>query len=108
MNYFIGLDSHSSTSTFAVVDQEEPYILKKSVDTSEKNLWNVIDGIQGKRHLTFEESTISQWLYISLRDKVDRLLVCNPTYVAKKSGAKTDYLDALHLANGKSSSWQVN
>ncbi len=33
------------------------------------------------------------------REKVDRLLVCNPTYVAKKSGAKTDFRDAIHLAN---------
>lgn len=99
MKYFIGLDAHSSTSTFAVMDQEGQCVLRKTVDTSEKNLWHVIDGIQGERILTFEESTISQWLYISLREKVDRLLVCNPTYVAKKSGAKTDFRDALHLAN---------
>ena len=99
MKYFIGLDAHSSTSTFAVLDQEGQCILRKTVDTSEKNLWNVIESIHGERVLTFEESTISQWLYISLRDKVDRLLVCNPTYVAKKSGAKTDFRDALHLAN---------
>jgi hypothetical protein len=97
--YFIGLDAHSSTSTFAVLDQEGHCVLRKTVDTSEKNLWNVIEGIQGERILTFEESTISQWLFISLREKVDRLLLCNPTYVAKKSGAKTDFRDALHLAN---------
>jgi hypothetical protein len=99
MKYFIGLDAHSSTSTFAVLDQEGQCVLRKTVDTSEKNLWHVIDSIQGERSLTFEESTISQWLYISLREKVDRLIVCNPTYVAKKSGAKTDFRDALHLAN---------
>lgn len=28
----------------------------------------------------------------------DSLLVCNPVYVAKKQGAKTDFRDALHLA----------
>jgi transposase len=99
MKYFIGLDAHSSTSTFAVLNQGGDCVLRKTVDTSEKNLWNVIENINGERILTLEESTISQWLYISLRDKVDRLLVCNPTYVAKKSGAKTDFRDALHLAN---------
>ncbi|MBK8204692.1 MAG: hypothetical protein IPK68_21090 [Bdellovibrionales bacterium] len=36
--------------------------------------------------MTFEESTISQWLYIQLKDKVDNLLICNPTYVGKKAG----------------------
>lgn len=99
MKYFIGLDAHSSTSTFAVLDQEGQCVLRKTVDTSEKNLWHVVESINGERILTFEESTISQWLYISLREKVDRLLVCNPTYVAKKSGAKTDFRDAIHLAN---------
>lgn len=99
MKYFIGLDAHSSTSTFAVLNEIGECVLRKTVDTSEKNLWNVIESINGERILTFEESTISQWLYISLREKVDRLLVCNPTYVAKKPGAKTDFRDAIHLAN---------
>lgn len=99
MKYFIGLDAHSSTSTFAVLNQDGECILRKTVDTSEKNLWHVIENLNGERILTFEESTISQWLYISLRDKVDRLLVCNPTFVAKKPGAKTDFRDAIHLAN---------
>ena len=70
MKYFIGLDAHSSTSTFAVLDQEGQCVLRKTVDTSEKNLWNVIDGIQGERILTFEESTISQWLYISSKTPI--------------------------------------
>lgn len=99
MKYFIGLDAHSSTSTFAVLNEIGECVLRKTVDTSEKNLWNVIESINGERILTFEESTISQWLYISLREKVDRLLVCNPTFVAKKPGAKTDFRDAVHLAN---------
>jgi transposase len=99
MKYFIGLDAHSSTSTFAVLDENGRCVLRKTVDTSEKNLWSVIDSINGERILTLEESTISQWLYISLKEKVDRLLVCNPTYVAKKQGAKTDFRDAIHLAN---------
>lgn len=98
MRYFIGLDAHSKTSTFAVVDEKGQCVLRKTVDTSEKNLSDVIDHVNGERHLTFEESTISQWLYVSLREKVDNLLVCNPVYVAKKHGAKTDFRDALHLA----------
>lgn len=99
MKYFIGLDAHSSTSTFAVLDENAQCILRKTVDTSEKNLWSVLESINGERILTFEESTISQWLYLSLKSRVDKILVCNPTYVAKKQGAKTDFRDALHLAN---------
>lgn len=99
MKYFIGLDAHSSTSTFAVLNETGDCVLRKTVDTSEKNLWNVLDSIHGERHLTLEESTISQWLYLTLKEKVEKLIVCNPTYVAKKQGAKTDFSDALHLAN---------
>ena len=98
MDYFIGLDAHSTTSTFAVVDEKGKCVLRNTVKTSEQNLFSVIKRVQGGRHLTFEESTISQWLWLSLRDKVDKLLVCNPVYVAKKPGAKTDFRDALHLA----------
>ena len=98
MNYFIGLDAHSTTSTFAVVDQSGQCVLRNTVKTSEQALAAVIGQVHGERHLTFEESTISQWLFMTLRDKVDQLLVCNPVYVAKKHGAKTDFRDALHLA----------
>lgn len=98
MKYYIGLDAHSTTSTFAVVDPDGNCVLRETVNTSEQSLVHVINKINGERHLTFEESTISQWLYLQLKDRVDRLLVCNPTYVAEKGGAKTDFRDALHLA----------
>lgn len=98
MKYYIGLDAHSTTSTFAVVNERGDCVLRETVVTSEKNLVYVINKVHGVRSLTFEESTISQWLYLQLKDTVDELLVCNPTYVAKKSGAKTDFRDALHLA----------
>ena len=98
MDYFIGLDAHCATSTFAVVEQSGRCVLRSTVKTSEQALEAIIRQVHGVRHLTFEESTISQWLFMTLRDKVDNLLVCNPVYVAKKHGAKTDFRDALHLA----------
>lgn len=98
MKYFIGLDAHSTTSTFAVVDESGKCVHRSTVKTTEKNLSYVINQINGERVLTFEESTISQWLYLQLREYVDDLIVCNPVYVAKKQGAKTDFRDALHLA----------
>lgn len=98
MKYFIGLDAHSTTSTFAVVDESGKCVHRSTVKTTEKTLSYVINQINGERVLTFEESTISQWLYLQLREYVDDLIVCNPVYVAKKQGAKTDFRDALHLA----------
>lgn len=98
MKYFIGLDAHSKTSTFAVVDEQGQCTHRQTVDTTENNLSYFINQINGERHLTFEESTISQWLYLQLREHVDELIVCNPVYITRRPGAKTDFLDALHLA----------
>jgi transposase len=98
MNYYIGLDAHASTCTAVVVDERGEQKLRETFPTTEANLVNFISKIDGETHLTFEECTLSQWLYVTLVEEVDYLLVCNPVYVAKKQGAKTDYRDALHLA----------
>jgi transposase len=98
MNYYIGLDAHSSTCTAVVVNEKGEQKLRATFSTTEANLIDFILKVPGVKHLTFEECTLAQWLYLTLVEEVDHLLVCNPVYVAKKQGAKTDYRDALHLA----------
>jgi transposase len=100
MNYYIGLDAHSQTCTAVVVDENGDQKLRQTFDTTEANLIGFVSRVKGDNvSLTFEECTLSQWLYLTLVEHVDHLLVCNPVYVAKKQGAKTDYRDALHLAH---------
>jgi len=98
MNYYIGLDAHSQTCTAVVVDEKGEQKLRETFETTESKLIEFVSKVPGIKHLTFEECTLSQWLYLTLVEQVDHLLVCNPVYVAKKQGAKTDYRDALHLA----------
>src|ERR1700733_9468884 len=98
MNYYIGLDAHSSTCTAVVVDEAGEQKLRHTFPTTEANLIEFVSRVSGVTHLTFEECTLSQWLYVTIFEHVDHLLVCNPVYIAKKQGAKTDYRDALHLA----------
>lgn len=99
MNYFIGVDAHSQTCTGVVVNEKGEIILRDKFPTTEGNLIGFVRRVPtGKTHLTFEEANLAQWLYITLKEEVDELLVCNPVYVAKKQGAKTDFRDALHLA----------
>jgi transposase len=98
MNY-IGLDAHSKTCTFVVLNKKGEETNKATVETSEKNLVNFLSTLKGKKKLVFEESSISQWLYLLLKDQVDELTVCNAYYLAKKQGAKNDYREALHLGN---------
>ena len=47
MKYYIGLDAHSTTSTFAVVDENGQCVLRETVKTSEQSLVHVISKIQG-------------------------------------------------------------
>jgi transposase len=98
MKYYIGLDAHSTTSTAVVVKENGDQVLRETFPTTEGNLVGFLSKIDGEKHLTFEECHLAQWLFLTLREEVDHLLVCNPVYVAKKQGAKTDYRDALHLA----------
>ena len=72
--------------------------MRETFPTTEGNLVGFLRKIQGERHVTFEECNLAQWLYLTLKEEADHLLVCNPVYVAKKDGAKTDFRDALHLA----------
>ncbi len=98
MKYYIGLDAHSRTCTGVVVNEKGEQKFRQTFPTSEGNLIGFLKGIAGEKVLTFEEGNLAQWLYVTLREHVDELLVCNPVFIAKRRGAKTDYLDALHLA----------
>jgi predicted NBD/HSP70 family sugar kinase len=51
MKYYIGLDAHSTTSTFAVVDESGQCVLRETVKTSEQSLVHVINRINGERHI---------------------------------------------------------
>lgn len=98
MPSYIGLDAHSATCTAVVVDEKGEIKHRETFPTSEANLIGFMNRVEGEKHLTFEECHLSQWLYVTLVEHVDQLVVCNPVYLAKKPGAKTDFRDALHLA----------
>jgi len=99
MDAYIGLDAHSKTCTFVCQDSEGSIIREGTFVTNETNLRGFLRSIPGKKALTFEESNIAQWLYVLLYREVEQLVVCHPAHLPKKSGPKSDYRDALHLAN---------
>jgi transposase len=54
--------------------------------------------LRGKKILTFEETTTSQWLYTELKSSVDEIFICDPhRNWLLKEGAKTDKIDAQKL-----------
>jgi transposase len=97
MNY-IGLDAHSTTCTFVVINSFGKEKKTQVVKTSEVEIREFIKSISGEKTLTFEESTLSRWLHAVIEPLVDKLLICNPLYINRKQGPKNDYTDALHLA----------
>jgi len=53
---------------------------------------------QGKKILTIEETTTSHWLYVELKDHVDKIVICDAYRNSLlKEGPKTDKLDARKL-----------
>lgn len=99
MQSYIGLDAHSKTCTFVCQNENGEILREGTFTTNERNLKGFLKSIPGSKALTFEETNIAQWLYVLLHKEVDRLIVCHPAYLPKKSGPKNDHRDAVHLAN---------
>jgi transposase len=93
---YIGMDAHSKTCFFVVLNERGKVCDGKRVDTSEKLILEYIESIKGEKALVFEEGVMSQWLYLLLKDKVDRLVVCQPQ---ERTGAKNDEIDAREIAD---------
>lgn len=96
--YYIGMDAHSTNCFFVVMNGRGKILRKAKVKTCERDLVEYLEGLRGSKALTFEETTVSQWLYVLLKEKVDKLVVCNPVFNKKRGCAKTDFLDATELA----------
>jgi transposase len=80
------------------MDSRGRVLRKATVATNEGELLGFVRSLRSTKALTFEETMISQWLYVLLRDEVDYLVVCDPK-PNKRIGAKTDKIDALDLAD---------
>jgi transposase len=95
---YIGLDAHSTTSTFVAINERGKEIFCAQVPTNEKSLQSVLRSIKGQKQIAFEESNLSRWLYVCLKSEADRVVVCASQYFRKKPGAKTDAIDGRYLA----------
>jgi len=93
---FIGLDAHSKTCFFVVMNKRGKVVMKQRVITDERNILDFVDSVKGQKKLAYEEGVLSQWLYILLKDQVNELVVCQPS---EHSGAKNDEIDAGELAD---------
>lgn len=56
--------------------RREPMIIERPSEIKELRLY--LSHLQGKKIVTVEETTSAHWLYLELRDCVDRIIVCDP------------------------------
>ncbi|MFC1806827.1 IS110 family transposase [Candidatus Omnitrophota bacterium] len=99
MNKYIGLDAHSSTCSFCVMDEHGKVYDNVKIATNGRLLREYVRNISGNKKLTFEECELSSWLYEMFKKEDCELLVCNPVENKSYKKAKTDKLDARQLAN---------
>jgi len=95
---YIGLDVHQTNSYFVILGADGKVRQRMSVATTERDLLEVVRSIRGSKALALEETSLSQWVYLLLREEVAELVICNPAKLGKKHGPKTDFRDAAELA----------
>ena len=97
-DHYIALDWAQSNMAIARLTKGSSAVKKVNVASSLKELQIYLSRLRGKKILTFEETSTSQWLYVELKDHVDEILVCDPYRNHLLSdGPKTDELDAVKL-----------
>jgi hypothetical protein len=99
--YYIGLDTHSSFTEFAIMSEAGKIVERGKCGTNVPALSDVLKSVPRPRFATFEEGPLAGWLYRSLREDVDRLIVCEPrrNRLIAEDGDKDDPVDAAKLAD---------
>ena len=97
-DHYIALDWSEKNMAIARMSKKdsEPKVI--DVPTDLKGLKKYLCNLKGKKILTIEETTTSQWLYVELYDYADRIFICDP-YRNRllTDGPKTDRIDAGKL-----------
>ena len=96
---YIGLDAHSSTCTFCVLDAQGTELEIKTIVTNGRLIIDYLQSLGKNITITFEECDLSFWLFDILHNHVSKVIVCNPAANVQYKRAKTDKLDARNLAN---------
>lgn len=95
---YIALDYSKKTIAFARLTAGSEEAQVKEIPTHLGVFKSYLENLRGRKILTFEESTGSQWLYTELRPLVDELVVCDPhRNRLLEEGRKDDKIDAVKL-----------
>src|SRR5260370_2374270 len=97
---YIGMDVHKEAIVIAVQNGTGKLVMETIVETKASSILQLLHGLRGELHVTWEEGTWAAWLYDLLQPQVQHLVVCNPRRNALlKEGSKSDKVDAQKLAD---------
>jgi transposase len=97
--YYVAIDWSSTTISIARMRDNSIYPkVERDLPAKVKVIKDYLSKLKGKIILTIEETTGSQWLYVELKDYVDKIIICDPYRNSLlKEGPKNDPKDASEL-----------
>ena len=97
-DHYIAIDWAATNMAIARMTKRSNKITTIDVPSDIGELQFYLKSLNGRKILTIEETTTSQWLYTELKDYVDKILICDPCRNSLlKEGPKTDKIDATKL-----------
>ena len=97
---YLALDVHIATITIVVMSAAGRVLLERTIATSAAEIRRFFKELRGLLVVTFEEGTLSQWLYEIIEPLVHQVIVCNPRRNKLLSeGSKGDKIDGRKLAD---------
>ncbi len=97
--YYIAIDWSSTIMSIARMKSNSVHpVVDRDLPAKVKLIKEYLKKLPGSKILTIEETTGAQWLYVELKDYVDKIIICNPFHNALlKEGPKNDAKDAAEL-----------
>ena len=96
---YVAMDVHKASVVVGIRDAAGKYITEAIVETKASTLVELVKGMSGPIHLTFEEGTQSAWLYDLFKPHVTELIVCDPRRnKLLEEGSKGDRIDVQKLS----------
>jgi len=99
-DHYIAVDWAQTNMAIARMTKSSKKMHLTEVPASVNELKVYLKSLKGRKILTIEESSTSQWLYIELKDHVDELIICDPyRNFLLSEGTKSDKIDAIKLVH---------
>ena len=97
--YYVAIDWSTTVMTIARMRSNSIHpVIDRDLPARVKIIKDYVKKLSGKIILTMEETTGAQWLYVELREFVDKIIICDPQRNALlKEGPKNDSKDAAEL-----------